>query len=118
MEPEISFLCTRFTKIAVEGKAKLNHVLQLLKNTINDKRVVGADNLSQIFTWVDAAYGVHPYLKSHTGGGMSFGYGILHCRSSKQKYNTKIYIKTKLVGLSNYLTYNIWICLFMEAKGY
>ena len=33
-----------------------------------------ANNLSQLFTWVDAAYRVHPDIKGHTGGGMSFGY--------------------------------------------
>ena len=68
IEPEILFLCTRLTNITVEGKAKLKRVLQFIKQKINDKRVMGTDNLSQIYTWVDAAYGVRPDLNIHTGG--------------------------------------------------
>ena len=80
--------------------------------------IVGVYSLSQLFTWVDAAYGVHPDLKSHIGGCMSFGYKIVHCKSSKKKINTKISTEAKVVGVSDYLPYNIWICLFMEAQGY
>ena len=50
IEPSILFLCTRVTKIKMEGKAKLKLVLQLLKHTINDKIVMGEDSLSQLFT--------------------------------------------------------------------
>ena len=66
-----------------------------------------ADSLSQFFTWVDAAYGVHPDLKSHTGGCMSFGYGMVHFKSIKEKLNTKISTKAEVVGLSDYLPYII-----------
>ena len=52
----------------MEEKSKLKHVLQFLKQTINDKIVMVEENLSQLCTWVDDAYGVHPYLKSHTDG--------------------------------------------------
>ena len=43
-----------------------------------------SDNLSQLCTWVYAAYGVHPDMKIHTGGGMSFGYGLVNCKSIKK----------------------------------
>ena len=42
------------------------------------------DNLSQFCTWVDAKYGLHPDMKSYTGGGMPFGYGLVHCKSIKK----------------------------------
>ena len=61
-----------------------------MKKTINGKRVMGADNLRQLCTWVDDTYGLHPDMESNTGGGMLFGYGIVRCKSSKQKLNTKI----------------------------
>ena len=79
---------------------------------------MGKDKLRQLCKWVDAAYGVHPDLKSHTGGCMSFGYGIVHCKSSKKKLNTKSSTEAKVVGVSDYIPYNIWICLFMGAQGY
>ena len=79
---------------------------------------MGAAILSQFCTWVDATHGVHPDLKIHTGDCVSFGYGTVHCKSSKQKIYTKSFTKAELLGVSNYLPYNIWICLFMLAQGY
>ena len=64
--------------------------MKLLKQTINYKRVMGADILGQLFTWVDATYGVHPNLKIHSGAGISFVYGLVHCKSSRQKLNANI----------------------------
>ena len=49
---------------------------------------MGVDNLSQLYTCVDAANGVHPDLKSHKGGGMPFGYKLEHLMSKKVKYKT------------------------------
>ena len=68
--PAISFIYTRVTKSTVEDKLKLKRVLQLLKHTINNKRVMGADNIIQLYTCIYATYVLHPDIKSHTGGSM------------------------------------------------
>ena len=69
--------------------------------------------------WVDAFYAVHPNMRSHTGGAMSFGRGIVHTsRSSKQKLNTKSSMEAELVAVSNYLPYHIWIIDFLKYQGY
>ena len=49
---------------------------------------------------------------------MYFGYGMVHCKSSKQKLNTKSSIEVEVVGISDYLPYHIWIFLFMRAQRY
>ena len=46
------------------------------------------------------------------------GWGVLHARSSKQKLNTKSSTEAELVGVSEYLPYNIWLLNFMRAQGY
>ena len=69
-------------------------------------------------TWVDAAYAVHPDMRSHTGGTMSFGTGVIHTRSSKQKLNTKSSTGAELVGVSEYLPYHIWLLNFLQHQGY
>ena len=79
---------------------------------------MGADSLSQFCTWVDAAYGVHPDLKIHTGGCMYFVNRVVHSKSSKQKINTNISTKDQVVGESYYLPYKICIFLFMGAQWY
>ena len=79
---------------------------------------MGADRLIQLCTWVDVVYGVQPFIKIHTNIGMSYGYGMVHFKSSKQKLNTKSSTASKVVGVRDYLLYNIWICLFMGAQVY
>ena len=79
---------------------------------------MGAESIIQLCTWVNAAYVVHPDFKIHTGGCMSFGYGMIHFNQSNQKLNTKSSTEAEVVGVSDCLTYNIWVCLLMEAQGY
>jgi len=80
--------------------------------------VLGADSLSVIKTWVDAVYGVHDDFKSHTGGVMSLGHGVIACKLTKQKLNTKSSTEAKLIGATDYLPNTIWMCMFLEAQGY
>ena len=49
---------------------------------------------------------------------MSFSYGLVHFKSSKQKLNTKSSTEEEVVGVSDYLPYNIWICQFMAYQGF
>ena len=110
-------MCTRVTKSTNEDKEKLRQVLKYLKHTIYDKMIMGAENIIQLCTWVNAAYVVHPDLKIHTGGCMSFGYGMIHFNQSNQKLNTKCSTEAEVVGVSDCLTYNIWIFLLIESQG-
>eukprot|EP00957_Ditylum_brightwellii_P076151 5788828-Ditylum_brightwellii.AAC.1 len=73
-------------------------MLGFLKRTINDVRIIGATSIQDVYTWVDAAYVVHPNMRSHMGGAMSFGWGIVHGRASKQKLNTKSSTEEEVVG--------------------
>jgi hypothetical protein len=85
----ISFLCTRVAKCTQEDQCKLKRVLEYIKGSMDLEYTIGADNMGTLRTWVDASYAVHPDMKSHTGGVMSFGTGGFFCKSSKQKLNTK-----------------------------
>ena len=90
IKPVILVLCTMVTNRTVEEKSKIKHVLQLLTQTTENKRIMGVDSQSKLFTWVDSLYGVHPDMKVHTCGDMPFGYGLVHCKLIKQKLNMKI----------------------------
>ena len=118
LEPTIAFLTTRVSDPTHEDWLKLRRVLAFLKKPKNDVRVIGCDTLSDIFTWVDAAYAVYNNMWSQTGGLMSLGWGAIHARSSKQKLNTKSSTESELVGLSEYVPYNIWLVNFLTAQGY
>ena len=57
-------------------------------------------------------------MRGHTGKAISMGYGIVHGRLGKQKINTKSSTESELVGVSEYIPYNLWIIHFMAAQGY
>ena len=96
---------------------KLKRLLQFIKGTINDKRIIGVNGFNDLLTWVDAAYAVHPNMHSHTGGCMSFALGTLHARSTKQKLNTKSSTEAKIVGMSDYLPLTFGYVCSSKSKG-
>ena len=112
IEPAVSFLMKRVSKSTDQDLKKLLRCLGFLKRTIKDKRYISVDNINTLFTWVDASHAVHEDMKGHTGGVMSMGGGVLHCKASTQKNNTKSTTESELVGVSEYLPYIIWYMLF------
>jgi hypothetical protein len=114
----IAFLCTRVSCSTAEDWSKLKRVLEYLNGTLDEFLTIGADDLGNMLTWVDASYAVHRDMKSHTGGVVSFGRGAVMSKSSKQKLNVKSSTEAELVGASDYLPYTIWAKKFLEAQGY
>jgi hypothetical protein len=114
----IAFLCTRVSKCTAQDQSKLKRVLEYIKGTMDIEYTVGADDLDRLRTWVDASYAVHPDMRSHTGGAMSFGRGGILCKSTKQKLNTKSSTEAEFVGASDYFPNTIWVKNFLEAQGY
>jgi hypothetical protein len=114
----VSFLCTRVSKCTTEDERKLKRLLEYIKGTIDLEYTLGADDLRKLRSWVDASFAVHPDMKSHTGGIMSFGIGGLICKSTKQKLNTKSSTEAEVVGASDYLPNTMWVKMFLEAQGY
>ena len=74
--------------------------------------------LHSICWWVDASFGVHPNLRSHTGTTLSFGKRSPFAVSCKQKLNTCSSTEAKLVGLNDVMSLILWTRRFMEAQGY
>ena len=100
--------------IAISMKDRILEAIEM----IDDVRYIGATSLHDLYTWIDASYGVHPNMRGHTGGVMSMGIGVLHARSSKQKINVKSTTECEIVGTSEYCPYTIWKLMFLEDQGY
>lgn len=118
ISPTIAFLCTRVAKSTEQDWAKLRRLLRYLASTIELTATIGADGLTNMHTWVDAAYAVHHDMRSHTGGCVSLGRGVLMPKSTKQKLTTKSSTEAELVGASDYLPNTIWAKNFLGAQGY
>jgi hypothetical protein len=86
----------------------LKRVLEYIKGSIDNEYILGADDIARLRSWVEAAFAMHPDMKSHTGGVISFGRGGLACKLGKQKLVTKSSTKAKTVGTSDYLPNNLW----------
>ena len=68
--------------------------------------------------WVDAAYGVHYDMKSHTGAMMSLGSGTVYSKSSKQRINTKSSTEAELIAASDMTNQILWTKYFLEEQGF
>ena len=118
IQTAISYLCTRVTNPSEDDYKKLTRVIRYLRGTVNMPLRLEADSLNVVKWWVDASYGVHPDLKSHTGGIMSMGKGAVYGTSTRQKLNTKSSTEAELVGVAEVLPQVLWTRYFIEAQGY
>ena len=97
---------------------KLKGLLQFLNQTVDNRRVIVADSLSDMFTWIYSLYVFYPDMKISNGGSMSPRLDLIHCLSLKLKLNIKSSIEAEVVKFSDYVTFNIYMRLFMDAQGY
>ena len=74
--------------------------------------------MSKVRWWVDASFGVHPNMRSHTGATMSMGKGSVYSMSSKQKVNTRSSTEAELVGVNGAIGMALWMKMFLECQGY
>ena len=74
-----------------------------------------ADNMHIIKWWVDASFAVHPNMRSHTGGCMTLGKGVVYGTSTNQKLNTRSSTEAELVGVNDVMSQILWTRYFLEA---
>ena len=67
---------------------------------------------------MDSSYAVHEYMKSHKEGKISFGHGNVHFWFRKLKLYKNSSTEYKLLGTIDYVPFNVWVIMFMEAQGY
>ena len=118
IQTAVAYLCTRVAHPTQDDWGKLRRVLQYLRGTLDLTLIIGADDMTKSKAWVDVSYGVHNDCRSHTGGAISWGRGVLLTKCQKQKLNVKSSTKGEIVGVSDFLPNMIWARMFLEAQGY
>jgi hypothetical protein len=118
IQTAVAFLCTRVSGPDVDDWAKLKRVLQHLRGTLDLFLTLGADDITKMKSWVDVSHGIHDDCKSHTGGMMSWGWGVLLSKCQKQKLNTKSSTESEIVGVSDCLPNVVWARMFLEGQGF
>ena len=118
IQTAIAFLCTRVKAPDTDDYKKLRRVMCYLRATWTMPLTLEADSTDVIKWWADAAFAVHPDMRSHTGGAMTMGSGVIYGTSTRQKLTTKSSTEAELVGVSDILPQVIWTRYFLEAQGY
>ena len=118
LQTAVAFLCTRVKSCDEDDYKKLTRMLQFLRATKDDYLTLTANSLHNVRWWIDASYAVHPDMKSHTGGAMSLGRGVIYGTSKKQKLNTKSSTESEVVGTDDVMPQILWTLYFLEAQGY
>jgi hypothetical protein len=118
LQTAVPFLSTRVKSCDEDDYKKLIRMLQFLRATRGDFLTLSADSLHNVRWWVDAAYDVHPDMRSHTGGAMSLGRGVIYGTSKQQKLNTNSSTEAELVGVDDVMPQVMWTLYLFEAQGY
>ena len=115
--PDIEKAVVLFTKrvshINVDDWKKLRRCISYLNQTVDDVSIIGCFNLKYFLTWVDVSYAIHTNMHIQTGGVMSINYVMLCFLSSKQNLNANFLTEAELIGTSEYVTFNVWLVIFM-----
>ncbi|MEN9849167.1 MAG: hypothetical protein RL368_1907, partial [Pseudomonadota bacterium] len=116
--PAVAFFTTRVQKPTQEDWQKLSRMMRYLCQTCDDRLTLRSDK-SKVLQWhVDAAFAVHPDLRSHTGGVLTLGQGAVTSVSRKQKLNTRSSTEAEIVAVDDMVGPMIWTRRFLEAQGY
>jgi hypothetical protein len=72
----IAFLTTRVKAPDIHDWRKFSHMMEYLRVERLRPLILSAKDGSGVLMWyVDASFAVHPNMHSHTGGGLTMGYG-------------------------------------------
>ena len=114
----VAFLCTRVQVPTTYDWTKLVRMMDFLKATQDDCLTLATDGSRKVIWSIDAAFAVHPDMKSHSGMSMTMGKGAITSLSRKQKLNTRSSTEAELVAVDDCMAQALWTKHFLEAQGY
>jgi hypothetical protein len=118
IQTAVAFLTRRVKAPDKDDYKKLRRTIQYLRGTVDLELTLEADDVHVVKWWVDASYGVHQDMKSHTGATMSLGKGSVYSASKTQRLNTKSSTEAELVGVDDVMAQVLWTRYFLEGQGY
>ena len=95
---------------------KLRLLMHHTHGAMDIEAIIGIDDFSRMATFVDALFAVHPNMRSHIGGTITFGVGVFILESQMQKLNTKSSTDAEIVGASGILPVYSWKIRVVQFK--
>jgi hypothetical protein len=114
----VSFLTRRVANPQRDDWKKLVRTVQYLRKTRVKGIILNPGEFISVLAYVDASYGVHWDMKSHTGVVIGIGQGPVYAKSGTQKLNTKSSTEAELVGVSDSTGQVVWTRNFLLEQGY
>jgi hypothetical protein len=114
----VAFLTKRVTKPQADDMKKLERTVQYIRGTRDLGLTLTIDDPMTVISYIDASYGIHHDMKSHTGSTITLGRGSIYAKSATQKLTTKSSTEAELVGLSDSSNQVLWTRYFIIAQGY
>ncbi len=114
----IAFLTTRVREPDEDDWKKLKCLILYLNGTKDLVVTLSAENARILKWYIDAAYGVHKDMKSHTGAALTMGNGTVYNGSTKQKLNVRSSTEAELVGVDDYIAQVLWTNYFLKEQGF
>ena len=71
IEPEVAYFTTQVANSNMYYWNKMRRCPTFIKQSKQEKRIIGCFNLKDCFTWVDALFAVYQNMLSHTDGAIS-----------------------------------------------
>ena len=91
--------------------------MKYLQETTTLPLMLEADDLELVHWWIDGAFTTHRDMRSHTGGAMSLGKGVIYGASTNQKLNTQSSTEAEIVAVDDCMSQILWTCYFLDAQG-
>ena len=118
IQTAVAFLTTRVTAPDEDNYKKLARVMRYLRGTKTMPLTLETDNLQLVKWWIDGAFATHRDMRSHTGGALSLGKGVITGVSTRQKLTTRSSTEAELVAVDDCMSLILWTRYFLEAQGY
>ena len=114
----ISFLCKRVTRPDEDDYKKLVRLVRYLDATQDMPLTLSVDDSGHLHWYVDASFGVHHDMKSHTGGTLTMGKGSIYSTSAAQKIVARSSAEAELVGVHDVMPQMLWSLRFLKGQGF
>lgn len=109
----ISFLTTRVAKPDHDDWNMLTRVVSYFHTTRDKGLTLVIGQEEECRWWVDASYGVHGDMRSHTGSVVSLGRGAVAAHSLKQKLNLKSSTEAEIIAVYDVSPHIFWMRHFL-----
>jgi Reverse transcriptase (RNA-dependent DNA polymerase) len=114
----VAFLVRRVQNPDEDDWQKMIRLIQYIRGSSELGIRLSAESHLSITSFIDASYGVHFDLKSHTGAVITLGRGPVYAKSTTQKLNTTSSAEAELVALADSGGQVLWTREFLIHQGY